>query len=346
MITIKVSPAVAAAILASISQVSAHCRFVEAWGDHNPGIKGGALAYLYEFPVKAGYDQYPYQWDTAVFSNPPVPPCCTSPYVSFKRKWLPQGCGADLHNVFDYYAKVDKNGITPPAYANLEPSNPLLWNIRNYNYFQRPLVEGAMIQTEVEIKRNAASGKISRCSPGGWINIVIWQVNDDGAGPFRCRIDTTGTGQHFGGWVPTILTQPPGTQAGYSVNPGTNSNYHNLKVKLPPGARCKGSFGKFDNVCLMRCENYAVNGPFGGCLPFQIIEPAGAEPKPKEKPHPHKEVTDPGYDVGSGNYKENYGGNMANTKRDIRGARAQLAARIADAKADVESAPAVEAQAE
>ncbi|KAF3926354.1 hypothetical protein AA313_de0202355 [Arthrobotrys entomopaga] len=275
MVELKISPAVAVAILAGVSQVSAHCRFLQVVGSTSPGIKGGALGHLYQFAVKKGNTQYPYQWDTTVFSNPPVPPCCTSPYKKTKRVWEAQGCGADLHNVFDYWSKRNPKAVTPAG-----KKGTALWNYRNYNFFQRPLILGAYIQTDVELKKNAAAGRIAKVKCGGTLTISVYQVNSDGAGPFRCRIDSSGTGNHFTGWLPEVdyVIQPPGTKASYSVNHGSSSASHNLRVKIPLGTKCRGTVGKYKNVCIMRCENYAKNGPFGGCIPFQLDVPPPPKP--------------------------------------------------------------------
>ncbi|KAK6541055.1 hypothetical protein TWF694_008433 [Orbilia ellipsospora] len=334
----NISPITAVAILASISQVSAHCRFLGSWGDHDP-IKGGALAHLYEFPVKKGGDQYPYQWDVAVFSNPPVPACCASPYVKVPRQWMAQGCGADLHNVFDYWAVADTNGLTPPS---LVKSGATLWTHRNYHFFMRPLVDGAMIQFQKEMQKEVAAGRMARVNPGGWLNIVVWQTNDDGAGPFRCRIDETGTSNGFGPWQ-NVIKQPPGSQKWYSNNPASNSNYYDLRVAIPAGIKCGAKFGQYENVCIMRCENYAKNGPFGGCVPFQVIYPPAAPPPPPPPPAPVHQAPvygNPGYNVGDGNYKEGtYGGNM---KRDEEVQEAVIKRTAADS----ENSVAVEEQTE
>ncbi|RVD89635.1 uncharacterized protein DFL_000634 [Arthrobotrys flagrans] len=345
---VQFSAGTAVALLASISQVSAHVRFISARGDKNAGgTVGGALAHLHEFPVKDyGGHQHPGQWDTAVFSDPIVPACCWSPYKTLPRKYMGQGCGADLHNVFDYWTANPPQGVvtTPPTYAN---NAEMMWKHRNYHFFMRPTPAGGYIQIKKEIQKEVNHKRMARASQGGWIEITTWQVNADGAGPFRCKLDTSGTGQKFGahGWL-NVLQQPPGEQSKYSVFPWGSSKRHTLKVQLPAKFDCNAEYGSYDSVCILRCENFAQNGPFGGCVPFQLVYPNG-KPKPPPvhvavtKPQPKPDYGNAGYDVGKGNYKEgDYGSSSVNLKS---GSYRKKMKRVARRSAEVEvAAPADE----
>ncbi|EPS35529.1 hypothetical protein H072_11057 [Dactylellina haptotyla CBS 200.50] len=279
---------------------------------------GGALAHLYEFPVKYNNPgQHPDQWDTTVFSDPVVPACCASPYIHRPRKWLAQGCGADLHNVFDYFAVTRGPELTPAVYNN---NADMMWKHRNYHFFMGPIPAGGYIQTKKETMKYVNQGKIAVANPGGWIEIVVWQVNDDGAGPYRCRIDEGGDGTNFGPWV-QVTKQPPGTQAGHSVYGYGNNKRHLLRVQLPGNIKCGAKYGSYANICMLRCENYAVNGPFGGCVPFQVKYPT-PPPKPPQQvyvPDTYERKPtygDAGYDTGDNNYQE--GGYKERRKREER----------------------------
>lgn len=41
-------------------------------------------------------------------------------------------------------------------------------------------------------------------------------------------------------------------------------------ASIPAGQNCTGTVAGQDNVCLVRCENEARAGPFGGVVPVQM----------------------------------------------------------------------------
>ncbi|KAK6351862.1 hypothetical protein TWF718_005007 [Orbilia javanica] len=305
---INLSAGTTIAFLASISQVSAHLRFYSAKGDANePGTIGGALGHLYQIPVvNHGDHQHPGQWDTSVFSDPIVPACCSSPYKGKTRNYMEQGCGATLDTVFNHFAKLVPSSLTPPNYKG---KTKLMWNHRNYHFFMRPpMPAGAYLQIKQEVEKEITNKRMAKATKGGWIEIGVWQVNSDGAGPYKCKLDTTGTGTGF----PTnetleVVTQPLG--APNSINHRGSSKHHLLKVNLPTEFDCAAKYNTTENICILRCENFARNGPFGGCVPFQLIYPK-TETKPDpdtivvNEPQPVPEQGDAGYDVGSDTYKE------------------------------------------
>ncbi|KAK6349350.1 hypothetical protein TWF730_010098 [Orbilia blumenaviensis] len=304
MIEFKISAASAVAILAGVTQVSAHVRFLQSWGNYNHKVGGGCLGHLYNYPPKNyGHDQWPGQWDVIVYSDPVVPAWAPSPHVGKPRRWMSQGCGASLQTTYDYAYSIDPNRAAPPSLAKNWGE---LWKHRNYHVFMAPVHGNAYIQTKSAIMKEVAETAVS-------VLIYLtktYQVNDDGAGPFRCRIDETGTGQNFADWVIPVR-QPPGEHGKASIYPWTNNKQSIIRVNLPSNIKCQATYGKFKNVCILRCENYAPNGPFGGCVPFQVMYPEAAKPKPipikvePKTPEPIPPKGDPGYNVGHNNYKEN-----------------------------------------
>ncbi|KAF3147179.1 hypothetical protein TWF703_000019 [Orbilia oligospora] len=56
------------------------------------------------------------------------------------------------------------------------------------------------------------------------------------------------------------------------VTAGGNLNVMNYQINLDGAGPFKWSFGAKD-ICIVRCENNADNGPFGGCIPVQQIRP-------------------------------------------------------------------------
>ncbi|KAF3923099.1 hypothetical protein ABW20_dc0106504 [Dactylellina cionopaga] len=259
-----------------MSQVSAHLRIFDAYGDANPGVHGTGLAYEPGIPQNGKGDVVNFQFDTTVFSSPAVPATDpASPYKKLKRQYLAQGCGGTLSNIHFYWLNQPKHYTPYPA------GHALTWPHRLIHFFMRPFDPQTFTQVQSRTQQAALTGKIVKVKPGGWINIGFYQVNADGAGPFKCKIDYSGTGTKFQAWLaPNMVTQPP-SQGPYGIYAWGAGKQHRFQVKLPPNLPCAATYAKTTNVCILRCENPAVNGPFGGCIPFQVILPP---PPPKPKP--------------------------------------------------------------
>ncbi|KAK6330546.1 hypothetical protein TWF718_002746 [Orbilia javanica] len=59
-------------------------------------------------------------------------------------------------------------------------------------------------------------------------------------------------------------------------------------VILPTDMKCTGDYGPdIKNICIIRCQNQALNGPFGGCIAIQQVglpEPSSSAPEPSATP--------------------------------------------------------------
>ncbi|KAK6544457.1 hypothetical protein TWF694_001152 [Orbilia ellipsospora] len=312
--------------LAGIPETSAHCRIYDSVGDASPGLHGtGSMIYTSTIKFRNYNWQDPDQLDTTVFSDPVIPADNRSPYYKYKRQWLSQGCGVSLLRANSFF--TNSKMYQKDFLHRYVPSDPNFWTHRNIFYFMMtPVPPEIHTPTMNQTMFLADHGRIAKVSVGGWIQMGVYQVNDDGAGPFRCRIDATGTGNSFGAWLPeaNYLIQPPGAAAYKGVNSPTNYQKHILKVRVPANVQCKAQYGKVSNVCILRCENSAPNGPFGGCIPFQVMyppKPVVPPPQPTTvvvppKETPKVEYGDPGYDVGQNNYAEDWN-QPDSTKRSI-----------------------------
>jgi hypothetical protein len=107
------------------------------------------------------------------------------------------------------------------------------------------------------------NGQLPQVSPGGEISMTVHQVNGDGAGPYTCMIDTTGTGTN---WQAIDVTQQVPGNNGRSKAKATDIP---LKAAIPADTACTGTVAGQQNVCMVRCQNPARAGPFGGCVPVQ-----------------------------------------------------------------------------
>ncbi|KAK6330484.1 hypothetical protein TWF696_003375 [Orbilia brochopaga] len=249
----KISAPTAAALLAMAVRVSAHGAIVDCIGDADASAHGTGLGWRADVP-RTGTDQLPFQADVTVFKDPIVPP------ATGYRTYHDTGCGSNINYINSFYAARN-----PQQYKTYTAAQ------KNTFYYQAPAPVNISISKEMGLlyQRNSNSRyKLPQATAGGYLNVTIHQVNADGAGPYNCRIDQYSIAADR--WSPTKLTvsiQIPGDQN--SINAAGSLKSWPLQVKLPADLDCKGSFGGEGNICIVRCENQAVNGPFGGCIPFQ-----------------------------------------------------------------------------
>lgn len=115
---------------------------------------------------------------------------------------------------------------------------------------------------------------LPQVTAGGMLMMTLHQVNGDGAGPYIAMIDATGTGTQ---WAPaTVATNVDGNARGRN-----NANAMMdlpLNVAIPANQTCTGTVAGQSNVCMVRVQNPARAGPFGGCIPVQMAGAAAAAP--------------------------------------------------------------------
>lgn len=104
-------------------------------------------------------------------------------------------------------------------------------------------------------------------SAGGEVMMTLHQVNGDGAGPYECMIDSTGTGTQ---WVAmTVTTNVPGENSRSDAkaqdfvsasftHPMIHTNtLQPLTAKVAADQTCTGSAAGAEGVCMVRCNNAA-----------------------------------------------------------------------------------------
>ncbi|OTA63149.1 hypothetical protein K449DRAFT_464520 [Hypoxylon sp. EC38] len=107
--------------------------------------------------------------------------------------------------------------------------------------------------------------QLPQVTAGGEVKMTLHQVNADGAGPYSCMINSDGTGAD---WDDIEVTQsPPGED---SRDRDGNETDFPLTAAIPADQECTGTVAGQDNVCLVRCQNGARAGPFGGVVPVQM----------------------------------------------------------------------------
>ncbi|KAM0742358.1 hypothetical protein ACQRIT_002535 [Beauveria bassiana] len=113
-------------------------------------------------------------------------------------------------------------------------------------------------------------GTLPQVTPGGQLTMTLHQVNSDGAGPYTCMINADGTGTT---WENIQVSQNvDGNQRGR--NRQGSATDHPLVADIPANQQCTGTAGGQTGVCLVRCQNPANAGPFGGVVPVQMAAAA------------------------------------------------------------------------
>lgn len=96
------------------------------------------------------------------------------------------------------------------------------------------------------------------------MKMTLHQVNADGAGPYTCMISSDASAED---WTDIDVVQsPPGKN---SRDRDGNETDFPLTAAIPEDQTCTGTVAGQDNACLVRCQNGARAGPFGGVVPVQ-----------------------------------------------------------------------------
>jgi hypothetical protein len=93
------------------------------------------------------------------------------------------------------------------------------------------------------------------------------QVNQDGAGPLTASVDGTSGGSDPSAFKEAAVSQNvPGLGIG-GLSAVTTTDFP-VSVQMPAGMTCSGSVGGASNVCIVKLQNSALAGPFGGSAAF------------------------------------------------------------------------------
>ncbi|KAJ4987638.1 hypothetical protein SVAN01_06805 [Stagonosporopsis vannaccii] len=112
-----------------------------------------------------------------------------------------------------------------------------------------------------------ASQGLPTTADDGTITMTFHQVNQDGAGPLTAQIDATSAGTDPAAFQDATVTQDvPGIGIG-GLSAAAVMDFP-VKVQMPQGMTCQGTAGGATNVCVVRMQNAALAGPFGGSAAF------------------------------------------------------------------------------
>ncbi|KAF1927761.1 uncharacterized protein M421DRAFT_64462 [Didymella exigua CBS 183.55] len=112
-----------------------------------------------------------------------------------------------------------------------------------------------------------ASSGLPTTADDGTITMTFHQVNQDGAGPLAAAIDATSGGTDPAAFQKATVTQDvPGIGIG-GLSAAAVMDFP-VTVQMPQGMTCQGTAGGAQNVCIVRMQNAALAGPFGGSAAF------------------------------------------------------------------------------
>jgi hypothetical protein len=93
------------------------------------------------------------------------------------------------------------------------------------------------------------SSTLPQIQGGSTVSMMLYQIDNDGAGPMRCLLDASGTGEDFKPIEVTI--DVPGV-AGLS---STKDQEWPLEAAIPTGVECQGSIAELSRLCFVKCAN-------------------------------------------------------------------------------------------
>lgn len=124
-----------------------------------------------------------------------------------------------------------------------------------------------------------ATSGMPTCADDGTISMTFHQVNQDGAGPLTADIDPSSGGTDPAAFQKaTVMQNVPGIGIG-GLSAATTTDFP-VKVQMPQGMTCSATVGGVDNVCIVRMQNSALAGPFGGSAAF--VQSQGAKKRAVE----------------------------------------------------------------
>ncbi|RKF64800.1 putative egh16h1-like protein [Erysiphe neolycopersici] len=105
------------------------------------------------------------------------------------------------------------------------------------------------------------------CADDGTVTMTFHQVNQDGAGPLTAMVDGTSGGMDPKAFKKATVTKNvPGIGIG-GLSAAAVMDFP-VEAKMPEGMTCDATVGGVSNVCVMKLQNKAAAGPFGGSVAF------------------------------------------------------------------------------
>ncbi|KAK6337275.1 hypothetical protein TWF730_002681 [Orbilia blumenaviensis] len=260
---------VAISLLGVSELVSAHAVFVKAIGSGDEGYVGHGLG-MDPANKRDGGGFLPWQKDIPVFDWKVV-------HNNWNKKYMGWGCGVTVDTLITHVIKHKNAEWMHVANKKLgwpwpEHDTP----VGAFIDFGQGIIDmynkekAKLTRFDNGLKHTFRTG-IPKVVPGGKLRITVWQVNLDGGGPFKCMIDYKAQAQQWTRQHLPVTGNCVGNA--YSIRPVGHPAPCDIEVTLPADMKCEGVHGAAKGICIVRCENNAQNGPFGGCVPVQQLQP-------------------------------------------------------------------------
>ncbi|KAK6336851.1 hypothetical protein TWF718_009639 [Orbilia javanica] len=261
--------------LVGLSEVaSGHMVVFDAWGSNQPKIRGYGLGFSLKNTRK---DPFGRILDVPVFDRTVI-------HDRNNATYLNNGCGFSANSV-GYYIKNNN-----PARWNAQKrkktfyeqkANPLA-RINVPNHVQALALQENQGRTRKRApwaKWNVRTG-IPKIAAGKTL-VVLTRTVKGGPRILNCRIDFKGHGQSWTRHLKMIGCGKVGKDITAGCSPAKlHKVWNKFKFQLPPDLNCRGIYGPnkgIRNICMVRCQEGSLNGPFGGCIPFQQRRPAAVK---------------------------------------------------------------------
>ncbi|KAK6536348.1 hypothetical protein TWF281_000588 [Arthrobotrys megalospora] len=258
-----------AILLAGAEIVSAHGAFVDAYGNADPTIRGYGLGYGHDTERKGTW-LFPHQKDVPVFSNKIV-------HDKWWKHYNPNGCGTCVDAVAGWYQKNHPDMWDPKKTSEAKrwaflhevtPNGAYISVKEGLSYLAWQ--EWAKKERTNKVNNQQLKTGIPKVTAGGSLSVMNYQINLDGAGPFKCKIDYRAAADSWSRNL-VVTKNCPGDDKSLFW-PGIQKECW-FTINMPQDLNCQGESGTVKDLCIVRCENNAENGPFGGCIPVQQIRP-------------------------------------------------------------------------
>ncbi|CAG8976860.1 hypothetical protein HYALB_00003471 [Hymenoscyphus albidus] len=124
------------------------------------------------------------------------------------------------------------------------------------------------LDTQKEVEEAIKGDSITEVKGGTSLAIKIHQVNADGAGPYDCVVNQSG--DDAGQATELVVSNNVPGENGFSP---AKFEAFTINVAMPDNFKCTG--GSTKDICIIRCRNNALAGPFGGCTAVRQVGAGG-----------------------------------------------------------------------
>ncbi|RVD84006.1 uncharacterized protein DFL_005773 [Arthrobotrys flagrans] len=253
---------------------SGHLVIMDAWGSNQPKIHGYGLGFSQKNDRK---DPFGRILDVPVFDRTVI-------HDRNNATYLQNGCGFSGNSVGFWYKNnklAEWNAQKRKKFFFEHKANPVARIIVPKHVEALSLQEGqGRTRKRFNVDKSTVKTGIPKVAAGKTL-VVLTRTLKGVPRLLNCRIDYKGTGQSWTRQLKNIGCAQPGQVVTPGCSPAKLSKVFNkFKFQLPADLNCRGTYGPkggVKNICIVRCQEGSLNGPFGGCIPIQQRRPAAVK---------------------------------------------------------------------